>query len=299
MKFLQPIELRRQDCASPARGSMPVSPFVNLYAKVTAGCNARCPFCCNAMMPPEGPGWDVDKLFDIIRELESQGIKVTRLMVTGGEPALVPERVERIIERLNETEFFHIHAQLNTNGLLSASQRIMRYDRWDYISVSMHHYDLKRLSELYGTVIPDRALEFYDINRQKMNVSCNLIRGYIDSPSEARKMMDKTIQLGIPRLGFVALLPMNEWCNQHFVSLDSIGLEAMSDLMPTFHKWDLPSNQPEAAPLCECRNFLYGTAEQPLNIYIRYKSTPNHCPSLLSYDGQHLHQGFGNDNIII
>ena len=297
MKFLRPIELRQYDCASPAHEPVSVSPFVNIYAKVTAGCNARCPFCCNASMPPEGPEWYVDKLFEIIREFEGRGIRVTRLMVTGGEPALVPDRVEKIVSRLEETEFYHIHTQLNTNGLLPASQDIMRYQRWDYISVSMHHYDLSRLSELYGTVIPADALDFCGIDRRKMNVSCNLIDGYIDSPEEAHKMIENTARLGIPRLGFIALLPMNQWCRDNFVPLSDIGLEQMHDLTPTFHKWDQLAAAPE--PLCECRNFLYGTTKQMLDIYIRYKPNPDYCPSLLSYDGQHLHQGFGNDNIII
>ncbi len=297
MDFLRDIEQRKQSCASSTHPPKDIWPFVNIYAKVTAGCNAHCPFCCNAEMPPEGPDWDVDRLFDIIRELEHRGIRTTRLMVTGGEPALVPDRVEKILQRLDETEFFHIHTQLNTNGLMPASQAIMRHPRWDYISVSMHHYDLSRLAELYGTSIPADALHFHNIERRKMNVSCNLIKGYIDNPEEAHKMMEHTLQLGIPRLGFIALLPMNKWCHDHFVPLSAIGLEQMSDLTPTFHKWDPSATEKE--PFCECRNFLYGSAGHALDIYMRYKSTPNHCPSLLSYDGQHLHQGVGNDNIIL
>lgn len=291
MKFLRDIELRKRSCASPSHEAAAVAPFVNLYAKVTAGCNARCPFCCNACMPSEGVEWDVDLLFDIISELEGRGIRVTWLKVTGGEPALVPDRVERIVARLNEPRYYHIRAQLNTNGLLPASQELMRHERWDYFSVSMHHYNPDRLSELYGTAIPVRALDFRGIDRRKMNVSCNLIRGYIDSPQEARRMIERTRQMAIPRLGFVVLLPMNEWCREHFVPLSAIGLERMEGVVPTFHKWDGDN--------CECRDFLFGTAANSLDIYVRYKSQPAHCPSLLSFDGHHLHQGFGNDKIIV
>ena len=291
MKLLRQIELRHKGCSSRHRDGEELQPFVHIYAKMTAGCNARCPFCCNAGQPPEGPAWDADLLFHIISELESSGIRVTKLKVTGGEPALVPNRVERILKHLDEPQFLHIHTQLNTNGLLPASQQLMRSNRWDYISVSLHHYDLRRLSLLYGTDIGAEALHFSGINRRRMNVSCNLIRGYVDSPAEARRMISFTQRLDIPRLGFVALLPMNDWCRSHFVPLSAIGLEQMDDVRPTFHQWD--------EDRCECRNFLTGTADHPLSIYVRYKSDPSYCPSMLSFDGQHLHQGFGNDNIII
>ena len=64
---------------------------------------------------------------------------------------------------------------------MESSQELMRHSRWDSISVSLHHYDLKKLSQIYGVEIPNKALAFDGIDMNKINASCNLVKGYIDS----------------------------------------------------------------------------------------------------------------------
>ena len=115
----------------------PVVPSVNLFVKVTNGCNARCKFCSNNV-----------KLMDVIQKKKKKSICVNRLNITGGEPSIVSSLVQDIIETMHQENFDNIHLHLNTNGLLSQSQELMRHPRWDSISMSLHHYDVEMLSEL-------------------------------------------------------------------------------------------------------------------------------------------------------
>jgi molybdenum cofactor biosynthesis enzyme MoaA len=233
----------------------------------------------------------VDKLFACIDEILNQRIILNRLNITGGEPSIVPETVNRIIERLNASpDYQRIHLHLNTNGLLPKSQEMMRIARFDSISISMHHYDMSVLSEIYNCHIPSRAMDFEGIDIGKINLSCNLIRGYIDSPEEARKMLDKTIDIGIPRIGFVGLMPVNNYCREHFIDLEEIRIDSIPHVYFTKSK--------NRGRNCKCSNYLYNRDGKILEIYMRNYMNPNYCESSVVFDGQHLRQGFHDDNII-
>lgn len=46
--FGHTIWLKSIGCNVVGRAGHPISPSVNLFVKVTKGCNAHCPFCSNA-----------------------------------------------------------------------------------------------------------------------------------------------------------------------------------------------------------------------------------------------------------
>ena len=268
----------------------PVEPSVNLFVKVTQGCNARCLFCSNAGTTVPLTPFDVPKLFEIIRLLLESGIVVNRVNITGGEPSVVPDLVERILLKMSEPDYSDIHLHLNTNGLLPASQELMRHPRWDSISMSLHHYDAAKLSELYGCRIPENAFDFVGIDLQKLNSSCNLIKGYIDHAEEARKMLDLNLDLGIPRIGFVALMKVNDYCREHFVDLEAIHLERIPHVYFT--------RSMNRGSDCKCSNYLYNKDLKILEIYMRNYANPQYCESSLVYDGAYLRQGFHENNLI-
>lgn len=191
---------------------------------------------------------------------------------------------------MKKPQYKKIHVHLNTNGLLPSSQILMREDRWDSISMSLHHYDLSRLSELYGCMIAETALRFDGIDLQKVNASCNLIKGYIDSPEEAAKMLDYAIDLNLPRIGFVALMRINDYCKEHFVDLEEIRLDTIPNVYFT--------KSMNRGSDCKCSNYLYNRNLKILEIYMRNYSNPQYCESSLVYDGEYLRQGFHENNII-
>ena len=284
------IAVKEFDCSLGTLNPERISPFVNLFVKVTNGCNARCLFCSNADAKPTYKTFNIDKLEDIVLKLKEQSIKVNRLNITGGEPSVVSPLVENILQRMDGKVFDDIHLHLNTNGLLPQSQELMRHPRWDSISMSLHHYDIDKLSELYGCKIHEDAFKFEEVNKQKLNVSCNLIKGYIDNPEEAHKMLDFALELGIPRIGFVALMKVNDYCKERFIDLEDIHIDTIPHVYFT--------KSMNRGKDCKCSNYLYNKDLKILEIYMRNYANPRYCESSLMFDGEYLRQGFHNNNII-
>lgn len=267
-------------------------PFVNLYVKITDRCNAHCPFCCNGNRHNvPSSSFDTDKLFHIIREIVGKGVKLNRINLTGGEPGLCPDIVADLLQRIAESEeCAFTQVQLNTNGLNRDAQALMHHPRLDSISLSLHHYDRDKLSELYGHRVDINPLaETKDIS-DKLNISCNLIKGYIDCPAEIEKMIHYAAVNGLKTIGFVSLMQKNRYCEERFVDFRKIDLSSISTL--------ILSNDRALLNICGCRNYLFHAKECLMEIYFRINENPMFCGSSLLYDGEYLRQGFNNDNII-
>lgn len=203
---------------------------------------------------------------------------------------MYPEIVNQILDTATSEQYHQIHLHLNTNGLLPASQAMMRHLRWNSISMSIHHYDLKKLTDIYGVPISKKAFAFEDIDLDRVNASCNLMRGYIDSNTEVERMLKYAITLGLPRLGFVALMRVNDYCHDHYVDFDEIKFEAIPHLYFTESR--------NRGNDCKCSNYLYNHSGKILEVYMRNYANSNYCESSLMYDGQYLRQGFHDDNVI-
>ncbi len=288
--FGKDILLKKVGCNLLDEPGKPIVPSVNIFLKVTKGCNTHCLFCSNAGAVAPSTEFNLDKLSEVISELQSKDIIVNRVNITGGEPSVVSSLVVRILQRMEMKDFEDIHVHLNTNGLLRQSQELMTHPRWNSISMSLHHYDLYKLSELYGCHIQADAFKFADVDKQKLNVSCNLIKGYIDNAEEAHKMLDFALELGFPRIGFVSLMKVNDYCKEYFVDLEEIHIEKIP------HVYFTKSMNRESD--CKCSNYLYNKDLNILEIYMRNYANPLYCESSLVYDGEYLRQGFHQNNII-
>lgn len=288
--FDHSISIKSRGCNYGSQPPAWIPLAVNLFVKVTNGCNAQCAFCSNAGSGGINAYFDYDKLWSVVDELRANKILVNRVNITGGEPATVPDKVNRILEQASVKQYEDIHLHLNTNGLLPASQSLMRHHRWNSISMSLHHYDKDTLSVIYGTIIPEDAFCFNGVNMDIVNASCNLIRGYVDNPTEVEKILRFAISLGLPRLGFVALMKVNDYCRENYVDFDEIDFEAIPHLYFTESR--------NRGADCKCSNYLYNHAGKILEVYMRNYANPNYCESSLMFDGQYLRQGFHDDNII-
>ena len=288
--FGKEIAVKSHGCNVMDEPGQRIVPSVNLFVKVTKGCNAHCKFCSNANSTNASSVFNIPKLITVIKELKGNGICINRINITGGEPSVVSPLVYKILDTVEENSFDDIHLHLNTNGLLPQSQEMMRHPRWDSISMSLHHYDVSKLSELYGCRIPEKTFDFEGIDLQKVNSSCNLVKGYIDNAEEAHKMLDFNLDLGIPRVGFVALMKVNDYSREHFVDLEDIHLDSIPHVYFT--------KSMNRGSDCKCSNYLYNRDLKILEIYMRNYANPNYCESSLVYDGEYLRQGFHQDNII-
>lgn len=288
--FNKEIEIKRFGCKHGSHPAQPIPPSVNIFIKVTNGCNACCAFCSNRNSKGTSAAFDHDKLWRIVDELKDRRIIVNRVNITGGEPSTVPTVVNNILECASMDKYKNLHIHLNTNGLIESSQELMRHNRWDSISVSLHHYDLKILSYIYGVEIPNGTLAFDGIDMNKVNASCNLIKGYIDSSIEVERMLQFAISLGIPRLGFVSLMKINDYCKEHYVDFDDIDFSSIPHLYFTETR--------NRGANCKCSNYLYNHNCKIMEVYMRNYANPNYCESSLMYDGEYLRQGFHDENII-
>lgn len=288
--FGNAIAIKNTGCRNGTLPANHIPPYVNLFVKVTNGCNARCAFCSNRGCNDTSVPFDHDKLWRVVDELLSNSILVNRINITGGEPATVPGVVNSVLERASIDKYRGIHLHLNTNGVLPSSQEMMRHTRWNSISMSLHHYNRSILSEIYGTQTLDGAFAFEGVNMDIVNASCNLIRGYIDNNVEVEKMLRFAISLSLPRLGFVALMKVNDYCKKHYVDFDEINFTNIPHLYFTESR--------NRGADCKCSNYLYNHNGRILEVYMRNYSNPNYCESTLLYDGQYLRQGFHDDNII-
>lgn len=275
--------------AGSSRLLHPVMPFVNLYVKVTNRCNAACPFCSNSGCL-EAISFDLPKLHECISEILDKGLVLNRICITGGEPSLCPDLTTRIVDEISKRDDCSwTRLQLNTNGLTAQAQSLMRLPRWDSISVSFHHYNPKRLSELMGYDISEELLDFKGADRAKMNLSSNLIKGYIDSAAEVEKMVEFAISKGVLNVGFVGLMDVNQYCRNHYVDIKSIDFESIPYMSKVDERISLS---------CSCENYFYKRDSSVVSIYVRHTHDVFYCASSLLFDGHNLRQGFHSDNII-
>lgn len=288
--FGRPLLLRERACTCNGIVGKALDSYVNLFVKVTNSCNARCSFCSNAANRCENIRFDIDKLFRVVDELMASEVRINRVCITGGEPAMVPQVVLPILERLNRPEYDWIHAHLNTNGLLPDSRKLMQHPRWNSVSVSLHHYSSEKLSRIYGVPIAADMLDFDNVELSRVNISCNLMRRFIDSPLKAQRMMDFALRLGVPRLGFVSLMLINHWCREYYVDFSEIDWLNIPRLYITSCR--------NYSDDCKCSNYLYNANGKVLEVYMRNYRNPNFVQSGLVYDGRNLYQGFGKENVI-
>ena len=99
------------------------------------------------------------------------------------------------------------------------------------------------------------------------------------------------IELGLPRLGFVALMKVNDYCVKHFIDFTKIDFAQIPHLYFTESR--------NRGNDCKCSNYLYNHAGKILEIYMRNYANYKYCESSLLYDGKYLRQGFHDNNIII
>lgn len=288
--FGKPIKFWETKCCVLDNANETPQPFVNLYVRITNGCNARCLFCCNEGADKSLP-FNLDKFAQIIDETGSSGIRINRITMTGGEPSCRPYTVEAVSEIVRKSPYCHFtQLQLHTNGLMAEAKNLIALSRIDTVSLSLHHYNMAKLSEIYGCDVPENLLEFPSTLKPKINLSCNLIKGYIDNHNEVAKLLSYAARYGYSSVGFAGLMKLNHFATNRYVNPWMIDF----DSIPYLLKIEEKSHE----DACRCRNYLYTECEYPIGVYVRETINTDYCSSSLLYDGEYLRQGFNNNNII-
>jgi molybdenum cofactor biosynthesis enzyme MoaA len=226
-----------------------------------------CPFCCN--IENDAFSFDYDKFKEFIDETASK-IEINKITFTGGEPYLNAYDLYRCIEyvkgRCNQIVLF-------TNGLMlynfmhNKQTAIAIYHLVDNISVSRHHWDATVNANLMLANYSDNIFAFNRGIMDKVNLSCNLIKGYVDNFDGMLRMLEFASEYNINEVAFVNLIKANDYCRDHFVDIKIPECKRILE----YDGWDFP-----IADVCRCRNYVYIADNlQLVKFYTRANLSPD------------------------
>lgn len=205
----------------------------------TTACNASCPYCISKMTPKQGicmkePEVNWRNFGKACRLAQISG--VTTVLMTGkGEPTLFPEQITGFLENMKKFDFPLV--ELQTNGILFEKhpKKFEKYlDEWynlglTMIAISVVHYDKEKNARIFSPKAEYPELENLIKNLHKhrfsVRLSCTMIRDYIDSLREVKKMIKYAKKWNVEQLSIRKLAtPLKtkdrevfRWANKHLI----------------------------------------------------------------------------------
>ncbi len=293
--FGKELNLKDHECS--LNNSIPAKrvPSVNLYVTMTNECNAHCKFCCNEKNRGCKIPFNVEKFKAIVSGVSCQ-IPINKISFTGGEPTLECTATDygALFECVKAVKLFdkEIFTVINTNGIhLNYLDEMSPY--FDSIALSRHFYHDKQNFEIFGNlnIATEEDIRNFK-NKDKLHISCNLQKGYIDSAKKIRLFLEHVASMGVSDVGFVSLMPANNYCKEHFIDFADISFTF--DGIYQTKDWNYEKR-------CRCRNYIYIPNENSVDfvkVYSRYYCDPKFNMSTLVYDGEYLRSGFNGEIIV-
>ncbi len=261
------------------------APYINLYIQLN-GCNADCGFC---EYKTNGIKFNFDKFRNYLSKMVTQ-LEIRKISITGGEPTLNLDVLYKIIDIIKEIspDSFLV---MNTNGFQLENLEIDDKIRiFDSISVSRHHYDHEINNEIFRTdTISNESLKRMSIdNPGVFHISCNVIKGYIDTPEEMEKYLEFCGEIEIRDVGFVGLMGINQYSKERMIDLTVDDLS--SDRLNVIKEWKFND-------VCKCNNYIYILRDiSTLKLYHRHVLKPTSSETFV-FDGETLRKGFNGIEI--
>lgn len=260
--FDQSIDIKFNDCISDGEKQTFHDRALTLYIHINKMCNARCKFCNIYKQCAPKVEFDFHKLSAVLMELQRVN-RLGRIAITGGETFLDIELLDNVLSTIKRAIKSPI-VTINTNAsMLYKLCQLKNIDVLTEIRISRHHYLNQNNDEVFGikcATLSDisEAVKKYG-NIIKLN--CNLIKGYIDDVSEISKYLDTVSSIGISEVGFVGLMPFNQYCIEHYVDYSSFNFS--DNFLRVRNLTD--------RNICQCDNLLYSSLEtcKIMQIYFR------------------------------
>lgn len=249
--FGKQVDIKSHLCSRNKDDFYPCDPKIALYIKITDSCNASCEFCSNRNIRDNGK-LDMNKLEYVTRHLLDNGY-LHSINITGGEPMLEFESLNEVINLIISIDP-SIKISFNTNGI--NFEKILDLDEIDKIyniHLSRHHYDDKVNNSIFGfdTIGSDKLSEIQKelCNKKLLVVNCLLMKKYINSKKEVKRMLDSVAEADISKVGFVSLMPFNDFARDNFISFRDIFNELDEDFLFTNGYYN--------REYCECQDGIY------------------------------------------
>lgn len=292
---LSMITFKKHKCSLNGNAGKEISnKYVNIYVKITDSCNASCKFCEYGNKDPKFK-FNLKRFKQIILEIKRSYIDINKVSFTGGEPTTNLEDLQDAISfvRRNLRATFIV---VSTNGYkLNSLVPIYKKSRINSIALSRHHFHNTTNEEIFGTKSVPDFKEIQEVQKVTKNIhlSCNLIREYVDSQNKLARYMYHASKFGLYDIGFVDLMPVNEFAKSHFVDF-SKNIQLNSKLICCNFKWEYDG-------ICKCNNYLYlpKSGSKVTKFYIRQR-TKQDVPvgSNVVFDGEYLRENFGGQKIL-
>jgi molybdenum cofactor biosynthesis enzyme MoaA len=260
-------------------------PYINLYVRFK-GCNASCKFC---EFQNDAAFFDELKFAIVLKGLKEK-IRINKIAFTGGEPTLDYKKFRKVVDiaaQICPNSFF----VLNSNGY--HLNKVLTDDiRMDNISLSRHHYIDKINNEILGfnSISANEIKKWNEEIPDMIHLSCNLIKGYIDSKARAYAYLEKARKIGANSVGFISLMPINQYCLDQFIDFRDMNLQSKRfNQVKTLKYKDM----------CVCHNYFYipKKFENIIRVYTKNTCKPSDIHESLVFDGHNLKAGYGNDII--
>lgn len=285
------VQLKKHTCAY--NGGLPKviqEPYVNLYVRLTNRCQMKCKFCEYHSYTLEK--FDFYKFYYVLNELR-KNVRINKISFTGGEPTLEVALLNQCLQQVKsiDTEIFTV---VNSNGI---NIKAINYDFLDSCALSRHDTLESNLEVIFGNdsslnITNDYLKKLPSKIKEKIHISCNLIKGYIDNTQKMYDFIEAYSKLGIHDFGFVSLMKINDYCKEHFIDFADLQIE--SKMKNTIKSQEYSYNQ-----ACKCANYLCRTDDGELNrLYARYYCDHTNVDSTLVYDINVLRNGFKGKVII-
>lgn len=280
--FGQEIEVKKEFCTFNKGPKTKIeTPYINLYVRITNGCQASCDFC--EFCSNDSKEFDYFKFYYVISELAKQ-VRINKISFTGGEPTLKINLLNDCLKFVKGIDK-NIFTVINTNGL-----NIEKIDSDFVDSISLSRHSIKNNDRIFKINLKNDIQTFSEKLKKKIHISCNLIKGEIDSSKKIYEFIDHYSSIGFHDFGFVSLMKVNDYCKDHFIDFSEINLEHMENTIRT--------KTFEYEKKCKCNNFLTTDSNGIINkVYARHYCDSSNSDSTLVYDLNILKNGFNGAEI--
>ena len=180
----------------------------------TVACNAKCPYCISKMTPAQGLTFERPKTnwlnFDKACRL-AQMNDVTTVLITGkGEPLLYPDQITEFLKKMKKYDFPLIEIQTNALLIENHWEKYEKYlGEWrklglNTIAISMAHWEKERNKEIFTQTSPypelKSLIDKLHLLGYSVRLSCVMLKGFIDSPENVKKLAEKSKTWGVEQL---------------------------------------------------------------------------------------------------
>ena len=276
---------------------------LQLFVNMLTFCPASCRFCV-AKNTKIDQRIDINRFAEVMKLLKRED-RVGRVKITGGEPFFDIGLLNETISVLYETFGNDLEVSVSTNGIgLKNLHKIKDLSHLETIHISRHHYSDDVNREIFG--LSGSSLETMDLPGTKelkeivdsvsykdiFVYNCILLKDYINSPEEAHRFMDFSIETGVPKVGFVTCSPINQYAKEQMIPYEAVIREDDPALLFTrgFYDYDY----------CHCSDGVYSSEDgRIVEFYGRSTKMEkySYCRGIVYDADDRLKDGFGGEVI--